>query len=146
MKTDLDWAVCSVAHARANPALPKQAVQRAFLGMKDLLQSIPIVVPLRSLLDEGLHMMDNAVPATREYVDKNLHPVPRDIAEAQDVYDMVLNERACFIGKPTSLMLRRWARNVIIVVDYLGKVGAKQSSLYADAVDLCETILARAKS
>lgn len=146
MKTDLDWTICSVAHARANPVLLKQAVRRAFLGMKDLLQSIPIVVPLRSMLDEGLRMMDNAVPATREYVDKNRHPVPRDIAEAQDVYDMVLNERACFIGKPTNLMLRRWAMNVITVVNYLENVGAKQSSLYTDAVDLCETILARAKS
>ena len=74
MKTDLDWTICSVAHARANPVLLKQAVRRAFLGMKNLLQSIPIVVPLRSLLDEGLRMMDNAVPATREYVDKNRHP------------------------------------------------------------------------
>lgn len=146
MKTDLDWTICSVAHARANPVLLKQAVRRAFLGMKNLLQSIPIVVPLRSLLDEGLRMMDNAVPATREYVDKNRHPVPRDIAEAQDLYDMVLNERACFIGKPTNLMLRRWAMNVITVVNYLENVGAKQSSLYTDAVDLCETILARAKS
>lgn len=141
MQTDMNWVICSPAYARQNPLLLKQALNRAFLGLKELLQDTPVFKPFQALLDEGLHMMDNAVPATKEYVGSNLHPAPRDVAEAQDLYDMVVNEKACFIGQPTLLMLYRWAKNLGMVVKMLAASKLTGTALHEDACNLCNGVL-----
>ena len=141
MQTDMNWVICSPAYARQNPLLLKQALNRAFLGLKELLQDTPVFKPFQALLDEGLHMMDNAVPATKEYVGSNLHPAPRDVAEAQALYDMVVNEKACFIGQPTTLMLYRWAKNLGMVVKMLAASKLTGTALHEDACNLCNGVL-----
>lgn len=141
MQTDMNWVICSPAYARQNPLLLKQALNRAFLGLKELLQDTPVFKPFQALLDEGLHMMDNAVPATKEYVGSNLHPAPHDVAEAQDLYDMVVNEKACFIGQPTLLMLYRWAKNLGMVVKMLAASKLTGTALHEDACNLCNGVL-----
>lgn len=137
----MNWVICSPTYARQNPLLLKQAIVRIFQGLKEILNETPVATPFASLLEEGLHMMDRAVPATKEYVDQNLHPAPRDVAEAQELYDMVVNEKAYFVGKPTPLMLRRWSRNLITIVSMLDGAKMKGTQLYEDSVNLCKSLI-----
>lgn len=125
-----------------NRGLVVVAVQRAFHAIDSLLSNVPAYRYLSDLIQNGLVNLNKAVICNAENAKTCLAPMPHDLVQAQELYDMVFSEKAHFQGRIEQIQKRRWGFNLATVKSYLENTRHTDLPLYTDdTLQLLNTIL-----
>ena len=125
-----------------NRGLVVVAVQRAFRAIDSLLSNLPVYRYLSESIQSGLDNLNKAVICNAENAKTCLAPMPHDLVQAQELYDMVFSEKAHFQGRVEQIQKRRWGFNLASVKLYLENTQHTYLPLYSDdTLQLLNTIL-----
>lgn len=136
---DLNLTFCDVRQVIHNPELLLKATRRIFYAIQSLLSTM--YPHYAAILQQGLQMVEHSFPATAENHQKCTPSAPQNILDVYSLHDMIGMEIQMFYGVPTAFMKKRWGQALYQLLQYLQRVGQKDSTLYTDIHSLCIQVL-----
>ena len=99
-----------------------------------LLQQLPVYNHLEPILRDAQANLRQSVLCTPENAKTCLAPVPHNVVECREIYDMVFMEKAHYRANPMQVQKRRWAYNLNNVVSFMTANKLKSNALLNDDV------------